>query len=186
MVLVSPAGLAALREKLVLALGGYHRRYPLRQGMPREDVRSRLKISAAAFEALLDSSATLVQTNERSVWLPSHVPQPNPAQARQVRALITEFAAVPYAPPAPEVDSELLAYLIEQGQLVRVAEDVVFLGEPYAEMLAWVREQLANGTLTVAHVRDRFATSRKYALALLEHLDERKITRRVGDVREAY
>jgi selenocysteine-specific elongation factor len=37
--------------------------------------------------------------------------------------------------------------------------------------------------MTVAQVRDRFNTSRKYALALMEHLDEQKVTRRVGDER---
>ena len=186
MVFISPTGLATLREKLAQALAGYHRRYPLRQGMPREDARSRLKISAAAFEALLFSSSDVVRTNERVVWLPDHSPQPDQTQARQVRNLLAEFAASPYAPPTPKIDAELLAYLVEQNQLVRVAEDVVFLAEPYAEMLAWVRDQIASGSLTVAAMRDRFRTSRKYALALLEHLDERKITRRVGDAREAY
>lgn len=185
-VFISPTGLAALREKLAQALAGYHRRYPLRQGMPREDARSRLKINAAAFEALLFSSSDVVRTNERVVWLPDHSPQPDQTQARQVRNLLAEFAASPYAPPTPKIDAELLAYLVEQNQLVRVAEDVVFLAEPYAEMLAWVRDQIASGSLTVAAMRDRFRTSRKYALALLEHLDERKITRRVGDTREAY
>jgi len=37
--------------------------------------------------------------------------------------------------------------------------------------------------MTVAQVRDRFNTSRKYALAIMEYLDDRKITRRVGDER---
>jgi hypothetical protein len=35
-------------------------------------------------------------------------------------------------------------------------------------------------------VRDQFATSRKYALAFLEYLDEQKVTRRSGDVRVRY
>jgi selenocysteine-specific elongation factor len=43
-----------------------------------------------------------------------------------------------------------------------------------------IREQ---GSITVAGVRDLFDTSRKYALALMSHLDERKLTRRVGDER---
>ena len=40
-----------------------------------------------------------------------------------------------------------------------------------------------EGRITVAQVRDMFATSRKYALALMEHLDKRKVTERVGDER---
>ena len=41
----------------------------------------------------------------------------------------------------------------------------------------------AHGTVTVAQVRDLFGTSRKYVLALLEHLDAQGITRRIGDER---
>jgi len=41
----------------------------------------------------------------------------------------------------------------------------------------------SQGTLTVAEVRDLFQTSRKYAKALMEHLDGQRITRRVGDER---
>jgi selenocysteine-specific elongation factor len=37
--------------------------------------------------------------------------------------------------------------------------------------------------MTVAQVRDEFTTSRKYALALMEYLDNQKVTRRVGDER---
>jgi selenocysteine-specific elongation factor len=40
-----------------------------------------------------------------------------------------------------------------------------------------------NGNITLAQTRDLFGTSRKYAQALLEHLDETGVTRRVGDER---
>ena len=72
-------------------------------------------------------------------------------------------------------------------QIMRVAPDVAFLPHTYAEMVAWAREQISTtGSVTVAQFRDRFGSSRKYALALLEHLDERKITRRAGDARVLY
>jgi selenocysteine-specific elongation factor len=40
-----------------------------------------------------------------------------------------------------------------------------------------------EGTVTLAQVRDMFGTSRKYAQAVLEHLDLRRVTRRVGGER---
>jgi selenocysteine-specific elongation factor len=40
-----------------------------------------------------------------------------------------------------------------------------------------------NGSVSAAELRDRFGTSRKYAIALLEHLDSRGITQRRGDLR---
>ena len=39
------------------------------------------------------------------------------------------------------------------------------------------------GKVSLGEVRDMFKTSRKYAQALLEYLDSKKITRRVGDER---
>jgi selenocysteine-specific elongation factor len=42
---------------------------------------------------------------------------------------------------------------------------------------------LQNETLTLAEVRDLFTTSRKYAQALLEHLDAAGLTVRDGDYR---
>ena len=39
-------------------------------------------------------------------------------------------------------------------------------------------------TISVAEVRDSFQTSRRYVLALLEHLDNIGVTKRVGDVRK--
>ena len=52
-----------------------------------------------------------------------------------------------------------------------------------ATVLAMIAEQ---GAVTVGTYRDRFQTSRKYALALLEHLDQARVTRRVGDERVLY
>ena len=40
-----------------------------------------------------------------------------------------------------------------------------------------------NGKTTVAEVRDLLKTSRKYALALLERMDDDHVTRRIGDQR---
>jgi selenocysteine-specific elongation factor len=41
----------------------------------------------------------------------------------------------------------------------------------------------ARGQITLAEVRDLLGTSRKYAQALLEHMDSEGLTLRVGDAR---
>ena len=93
----------------------------------------------------------------------------------------------PYAPPSdliPELD--LLNLLVEQHRVVKVG-DVVFSASAYNEMVEKVTSHIkSNGKVTLAEVRDLFITSRKYAQALMEHLDEKKITRRVGDERVLY
>jgi len=69
--------------------------------------------------------------------------------------------------------------------LISVGNDVAFLSENYQEMENWVIEKIElSGSLTVAEFRDKFQTSRKYALAFLEHLDAKGTTIRDGDFRK--
>jgi len=61
---------------------------------------------------------------------------------------------------------------------------VVFTIGVYNEMVEAVCHALnEGGTITVAKARDLLNTSRKYALALMEHLDAIGITVRDGDLR---
>ena len=61
---------------------------------------------------------------------------------------------------------------------------MLFLPESYEEMVGRVRAHIEKaGSITLGQTRDLFETSRKYAQALLEHLDEVGMTKRVGDER---
>ncbi|HEY1354449.1 MAG TPA: selenocysteine-specific translation elongation factor [Ktedonobacteraceae bacterium] len=181
-----------------------HRQYPLRSGLSKEEWRTRLglapRMAADVFLALLEE-AVLVEApvavralgaTSGLVRLPDFTPAFTAEQQQQVARLLQTFRANPSLPPGRaeieiEVDSEVLSALLEQGTLVRlgsVAEPVFFLRESYDEMVgrlvSYLRE---HGTITVAQARDLLGTTRKYILPLLEHLDERRITRRQGDQR---
>jgi selenocysteine-specific elongation factor len=154
--------------------------------MPREELRQRLKLDGRALAAVLEAAAQqgMVVANETSVWLPDHQPQPTPAERRQLESLLQAMERTPYNPPALELDGELLAWASERRLLVSVSADVAFLPHVYTELLEWVKTMInEQGSVTVGQLRDRFATSRKYALAFLEHLDGAKITRREGEGR---
>ena len=65
-----------------------------------------------------------------------------------------------------------------------VGEDVLFARDVYEEMVEAIKARIGEqGSLTVGQVRDQFSTTRKYALALMEHLDQIGITVREGDAR---
>ncbi len=104
-------------------------------------------------------------------------------------ALLAQCARDPYNTPSVKmcveaVGQPVYAALLDQGRLLQVSSEVVLLAETYASMVARVREVLEQkGTLTVAEARDMFGTSRKYVLALLEHLDAVGLTQRLGDER---
>ena len=76
-----------------------------------------------------------------------------------------------------------LGELVRAGKAVRVARNLHFSPVPLADLEARVVAVCErDGQATIASVRDELNTSRRYAQALLEHLDAKKVTRRLGDV----
>jgi len=180
-----------LSESTLSLLAGYHKSYPLRRGIPREELKSRLKLGPRLFNALLKHGveAGLFVERGTSVALPGYEIRLNPQQEAQRRALLARFQQAPYSPPSlkeceTEVGEELTNALIDTGQLVQVSLEVVFRKEDYDRLAADVRAHFSQEpALTVAQFRDRYQTSRRYALAFLEHLDAIGITQRDGDLR---
>jgi len=73
---------------------------------------------------------------------------------------------------------------VETGRLVQVGDDVLFQPDILKEMRDAVISHIKEGgSITLAELRDRFNTSRKYAVAVLEHLDQVGVTLRKGDQR---
>jgi selenocysteine-specific elongation factor len=187
--LVSSEAFEKLAAKIAPAVRAFHGRFPLRAGMPREELRQRLKLGPRALGPFLAEAERrdLLVADEATVRLPGHEPQPSAPERRALDALLAAMRRAPYSPPAPDLDAELLAWALDRRLLVRVSDDVYFLPETFEELLGWVRATIgASGGVTVGQFRDRFGSSRKYALAFLEHLDERKITRRQGEGRVLY
>jgi selenocysteine-specific elongation factor len=97
----------------------------------------------------------------------------------------------PLAPPSlaeatrqAGASPEVVRALAQRGDIVRVGDDVAFTKDAYETAVALVREIIsAGGSITVAQLRDRMGASRRPVLALLEHLDSERVTRRVGDAR---
>jgi selenocysteine-specific elongation factor len=187
----------SLREKTLQIVAAYHQGFPLRRGIPREELKSKLKLQPRIFNAIVTA---LIQRNllienrkskiENSISLPSHEVRFDGGQQAKAQALLRQFAASPYAPPSvkecqAEVGEELLNALVDSGQLIAISQEVIFRKSDYEVMQAKVRAALTqNGQITLAEVRDLFNTSRKYAQALLEYLDATGVTMRTGDFRK--
>lgn len=194
--LYSAAGWGGLLENVRGILGAYHREHPLRQGMDREEFKSRLGhtvrgLSGRAFNAIVARAVAEGQLVEWKtlVYLPDHTVTFAPTQQKLVDDLLALFCRRPYTTPSvadceAKLGADLLAALVEQGCLVKISDDVLFLTETYEQMVQRIQDHIRReGNITIAQVRDMFDASRKYALALMEHLDERRVTKRVGDAR---
>ena len=179
----------SLIQKTRAALQEYHRKFPARPGMPKVELGSRLKLGAYAVTAFQKLATQGIIAEEGNVIrLPAHQIQLTQAQQGKMDAFLRSLTENPYAPPGDLIpEPDLLGLLIEQRQVVKVSNDVVFAVSTYDEMVGKVTSRIkAQGQITLAEVRDMFQTSRKYAQALMEHLDGEKITRRVGDGRVLY
>ena len=181
------AGWSKLSDEARTFLDAYHKRFPLRRGAPKEELRSRLKMPSQVFNhALLQLQEEGIVTEKGPVvGLPGHSRQLSSADKSAVDAYMSLLASSPYAPPTDSpLNGEVLNLLADEGKVVKVSETVVFASTAYKEMVDTIREHIREqGEITVGDVRDMFGTSRKYALALLDYLDKQRITRRVGDAR---
>ncbi|MBS34185.1 MAG: selenocysteine-specific translation elongation factor [SAR202 cluster bacterium] len=186
-VVYSAQGWDILKSKVLSAIQLYHTQYPLRTGVPAQEIRSRLSLSQPVYQrALARLTADQVVVDEgQSLRLPDHEVVMTPKMEEEASAYLKSLQKEPYSPPSDQpVDSELLSVLIDQGKVVRVADSVVFDAGAYREMTERIVQHLKDqGTITVADARTMFDTSRKYVLPLLERMDQQQITRRNGDER---
>jgi selenocysteine-specific elongation factor len=182
----------ALHDQITQTLDAHHKQFPLRRGMPREELKSKLKLAPRLFGATLKklSAENLIVEGAASVWRAGHEIKFSAGQQKQIDALLKKFAQNPFSPPSvkeaqSEAGDDLVNTLIDLGELIAVSPEVIFRKSDYDQMIARVRAHLQKtGTITVAEARDLFNTSRKYILALLEHLDTTGVTVRDGDYRK--
>ena len=181
----------SIASRATQELEAYHGAYPLRGGMAREELRSKLGVPAASFPSVVQGLVEDGRAVERngSIASPKHnadVGSGGPA-GELLRLLVDGGFAPPSLQEAMQqagASPEMVRALAQRGDIVRVSDDVAFARDTYAAAVQLVREMVAaNGSITVAQLRDRIGASRRPVLALLEHLDAQHVTRRVGDAR---
>ena len=190
--ILSRAGWQQLIDKQGLILNRYHQDYPLRLGIPREELRSRLRIVPSVFNPLIvESSGTGSIIEEGAlIRLPSHKIVFSAMQQESIDQLFQRHIATGVNSPSIKesqkiVGEDVYYALVDLGKLRQLNNEVVYVSSEYELICGKVLQFLAaNGRINAAQTRDLLGTSRKYAIALLEHLDDTKVTKRVGDYRQ--
>jgi selenocysteine-specific elongation factor len=107
--------------------------------------------------------------------------------AHKVDRALALVRAAPYAPPSEHelgLTAEEAAMLVRDGRLTRVSDGLVFDSGAYHTMVRGIVEYIeSHGKISIGEFRDAFGTTRKYTMALFDHLDTLQVTRRVGDDR---
>lgn len=188
---MTTTGWKQLKNRLVAIVSDFHEEYPLRLGIPREELRSRLAIPATLFNVVLDdlSADNQISSTGRSIKLYDNELLFTPDQQKAIDQLMGEFAENGVNSPSvkdarSKVGEEVFTALLELGYIVQISNDVVYRKKDYLALVEHIRTYLLDkGKINAAELRDLLNTSRKYAIALLEHLDDIRVTRRVGDDR---
>jgi len=169
------------------SLNLFHVQFPLRQGMPREELRNKLALSPESFNAVVDvlEETKVLRDFTSLIALTDHESHLTEEQSRISEAYVENISKGKFSPRTDlEVDEDILNFLIDKGRLVRASDGIVFSSDAFEEMLDGVRSYISrHGEITVGDFRDLFQTSRKYALGFMDYLDQQQITRRVGDAR---
>jgi len=208
---MSQVAVRRLTEAAKNALAAYFEANPMKSSMPKEELRLRcfgisvsLKsrhtrstgaaMDAKDFQALLTvmAAAGEVEVSEATVNLPGRVPALGEKERQLVESIEQAYKDGGVNPPLPgEVEKsfgpasrDIVALLIERGELVKIAVDMLFHKDALAQAESQLRALLQErGQMTVAEFRDLIGSSRKYVVPLLEYFDKQRVTRRVGDMR---
>ncbi len=181
-----------LRDKSLQLVEMHHTNYPLRRGIPREELKSKLKLTPRIFNATVNKLITddLITDYSAFVAKLGHAIKFNGQEQAKVQAMTRKFESNPFSPPSvkeciSEVGEEVLNALLETDEFIAVSADVVFRKSDYDLMVSRIRHTIVQSSrISLAEVRDLFNTSRKYAQAILEYLDATSVTVRDGDFRK--
>lgn len=185
--LVAAAWLDGAVGRLLGVLEEYLADHPLRPAVSREHVRTALRYAPAVFDAVVAEAVDRSVVADQGVGLSpaGYSVRLTQRQEETVARFLVSLKDGRYSPPTDALpEAPLLAYLATAGLVEDTGAGVVFDRHVFDEMFQATKAHLdAHGAITLAEVRDLFGTSRKYAQAFLEHLDNLKVTRRVGDTR---
>ena len=194
--LVSQSALDFLREKVTEFLTRYHARHPDEKGPTTAKIAARFdppeKILALVLRALEKSGR--LRSEGDVVWLADFRIPLRPEDEEVLSKLETilyrgEFASASLEDLRRELRlsekrlQALLTVLLERNKIVKGRDGFLLHSRWLDDIVKTIRES-GKKELSIAEFKAMSGLSRKYAIPLLEFLDEMGVTRRKGSVRE--
>jgi selenocysteine-specific elongation factor len=188
-----------LKDKMVVVLEKYHAENPLKPGMSKEELKSKLppEVDAKLFTALLSDlmgSKAIVQEKDKVRLAGHHISLEGSQQALEgkIEGIMRRSGLTPPSVKelgeqlgaSPQEVQDILSLLVNTGTVIRLKEGVYFHQEPLhalrGELIAFLKERKRISTQDFKALVN---VSRKYAIPLAEYFDAVKVTVRVGDDR---
>jgi selenocysteine-specific elongation factor len=187
-----------LRGRALAQLGEFHQRFPMKSGLSKEELRTKLppEIDVKLFQILINE---LIQSKEvvlekDKLRLSGHHISSVDAKglAKRVEAAVLKGGLQPPSPKElseewSETEGEVRAifeHLVHEEVLVRIKNEIYFHRIPFENL----REKLVaylkkNREITTPQFKEMTQASRKYVIPLIEYFDQTKLTLRLGEKR---
>lgn len=191
-----------MEQKVKILLEDFHKRHPLKTGMSKEELRTKVmqntkqRISDELFSYLISNEIIKINEQVASLW---EFKVKFSDEQENIRKLVIElYEKNKYNPPRYAELPALLKLqerslapvfnvLVSNGNLVKVDQDTVFSKNAIQDATDIVVNYLKEKRfIQLGEFRDMLGTSRKYAMAILDYFDQNKITKRVEDKRILY
>lgn len=190
------------REEIESALEKFHKGNPLKSGMSKEEIKNKI-FSKELKQKNYDEILKLLEDRKSIKQVNNHVSlydfniEYSKDQRVMKDIILKAYTEGGYNPPKYEdlASKEknkkdfrmVLESLLDSGELVKIGEEMIFLGQHYDNAKVMVKDFIAkNGGITPGEGRELFNSSRKYVVGLLEHFDTIKLTKRLEDKRVLY
>lgn len=188
-----------LKSDIIKELEDFHKQYPLRKGMSKEEIRSKFlgdiksQVGDRFIDLLIEKS--YIGQEKEKIYINDFEIKYNDIQLEIKEKLINLYKDTRFEILKKEDIFETLKYddyeieqvfnsLISNGDIIKLNEETFLYKDSYEEGINIVKDYIKeNGSITVAEYRDRLNTNRRMAIALLENFDGLKITKRDGDKR---
>jgi len=191
--------IAQMEDKILAEINRFHKSFPLRLGIDKEDLRTRLTPvpDARLYNAALQDMETKgqIRVEHNRIRRQDFEVRLSPQMQETCERMKQMLKEGGFLPPGPEdiiyaskaipaIARELFELLTEQGIAVKLDEKLFFHRDILDEAARLIREHLLkHGKMTVREFRDLTQSSRKYVVPLLEYFDRIHLTKRIGDER---
>lgn len=192
-----------LKSDLKLHLEEFHKEYSLREGVSKEEIRSKYfkNVNANVFDQFIQilEVSKMIKVKDKNIALYNFEISYDENSLKIKNEIEKEFKSGEFSPKNSYeiieaygdkkqiLVNEIYNAMLLEGILIKVSNTITFHKEYYDKALTFTKEYIVeNNEITMAIFRDYLGTSRKYAVALLEFFDQQKITIRDGEIRKLY
>lgn len=194
-VLLHKEFLLTKEQEMMTLLNKYHEDYPIRIGIPKEELRSKLlpSIKNKVFDEVLDFYDMIAvhgkfisfknfeinysDTQNELITNVKKVLQEEAFKPTLMNDLLSKF-------PKEKHIKDILINLVEMGELIKINDGIYLTRENYEKSIELLTAGFdEKGKMSLADCRDILDTSRKYVVPIMEYLDKNGVTKRVGDER---